>query len=243
MNPLGLILLVSPHADDVAYSLGGHLASGKLPAERCQLITVFTRSNFAPYCAVSFRDIEGVSKIRAQEDEDFARRKGLKLCRMSLEEAPLRDGIVNVDDLFVPLGGTVGTEASNMVCHLAELLKPWVLRYDLVYGPLGLGGHVDHLIVHRAMQRCLADVSRLRFYEDVPYAGEISLDEYRRQILARTDGMDHETVAENGWLDEKLASLGGYRSQIADKDLASVREAVRRASGERVWFLRPGWQQ
>src|SRR5262249_26817718 len=41
----------------------------------------------------------------------------------------------------------------------------------LFYAPLGIGGHVDHQLVHRAAVRGI-EPHRVGFYEDFPYAAE-----------------------------------------------------------------------
>ena len=238
MNKASRILLVSPHADDVAYSLGGHLVSGTIPAEYCHLLTIFTRSVFAPY-HYSDSTIQGereISELRAREDEAFALKRGLVLHRMPLEEAPLRNGLIKEEDLFIYVDHHYESKLGDWIDNLSEILVPWVSRYEIVYGPLGLGGHFDHMLVRKALQKCSEIISTLRFYEDVPYAGEMPLNEYNRQISILTVGMDSATFAENGWLDEKLASLALYKSQIAENEIASVIEAICRVSGERVWF-------
>ena len=230
------MLLVSPHADDVAYSLGGHLASGRLRAERCVLLTVFGRSDFAPYARPRPGGVTETTRLRAGEDVAFARHRGLELHRMDLEEAPLREGITDMKDLFVsPAAWGAATEPNEWLERLVVELGPLVSEYATVYGPLGVGGQFDHVLVRRVLQRSLGGGAALRLYEDVPYAGEISLNEYRSYLLTLTPGLEPETLTEDGWLEEKIESLALYESQVAEKDLASVREAARRVGGERVW--------
>lgn len=80
-------LLVSPHPDDIAYSVGGALVSDFF--ERPILIvTVFSRSLTALYYRES-RNARLITEIRSKEDEVFAHRTSSHLLRLGFADANL----------------------------------------------------------------------------------------------------------------------------------------------------------
>lgn len=81
-------LLVSPHQDDIALSLGGSILSG-LFAKPILVLNVFTTSSYAPLYSGD-RDVINISKIRASEDDTFAKSLGLTHLDLGLRDALLR---------------------------------------------------------------------------------------------------------------------------------------------------------
>lgn len=80
-------LLVAPHPDDIAYSVGGSLLADFF--ERPILIvTVFTMSMTALYYHGS-RNVSLITELRSEEDEVFAYRTRSHLLRLGLEDATL----------------------------------------------------------------------------------------------------------------------------------------------------------
>lgn len=231
------ILLVSPHADDVAYSLGGHLITGALPGKRCVLVTIFSLSDFAPYLLPPSGDLRVVSQVRADEDRRFAMLHDLQLIRLDHQEAPIRDSIRHVNDLFKNHLEIIDHPYLPQLRATIEGLLQ-LQRWSKVFGPLGLGGHVDHLLVREALDGLSRKHGRLFFYEDLPYAGEITVEDYHSELFLLTAGMTSTSLPPSDWLDPKLKCLELYGSQVADKDLCSVIEATDRANGERVWTHR-----
>jgi len=61
------------------------------------------------------------------------------------------------------------------------------ITYDVVYAPLGIGWHVDHLLTHLAA-RAVVEPRRLRFYEDAPYVLLPHFQTYRLGQLDRGAG-------------------------------------------------------
>jgi LmbE family N-acetylglucosaminyl deacetylase len=180
-------LYLSAHCDDVAFSLGAHATQH--PGGR--LFTPFSRSN----CINNGGLIEthgldqlppdarimSVSSIRRAEDEEFARRAGLVASYGGLDEAPLRGR-----DPFDPAhaaedAAALGPEIMGAIKALLPRKKPG--RRPTLYCPIGIGHHLDHLVVRGTV---LANLAWLRqwygvvFYEDLPYAANMAP---RREML------------------------------------------------------------
>ena len=163
-------LLLSPHLDDIAFSCAAtarHLLRGGWDV---QLVTVFTASvtnpqGFALACQLDKglpADADYMAMRRA-EDAEFCRIVGLEnSAHWPFQEAPHR-GYDAAPELFA------GVHADDEIwrdiaARLNEIETP-----DTVFAPQGLGNHVDHLQVIRAViERGWS--AQTFWYRDTPYA-------------------------------------------------------------------------
>lgn len=230
----GSTLLLAPHCDDIAYSLAGRLFSGAENGRRLQLLTIFSQSTFAPYAPYVTSQAQ-ISALRHAEESRFCAALHLEHHSLGLAEAPLR-GYPDLDSLFTDDGLPPD---DPMVECLAQRLRQYSegAAPARVFAPLGIGGHVDHLITRAAAQRVFGDVCPLFFYEDLPYAGELTPAELARQLARDTRGLRPLITPLGDWLPDKLERLAAYASQVAGKDLESVVTHAHLIGGERVWTL------
>lgn len=234
MSGQGGTWLLSPHCDDIAYSLVGRLLSGAEPGQGVHVLTIFSQSRFAPYAPALTTQAQ-VSSWRQAEEARFCTALNLAHECLDLPEAPLR-GYPNAESLFIDDGAIPGDPVLE---RLEQLLRQRLEQGTpaRVYAPLGIGGHVDHLLTRQAAQRVFADVCPLLFYEDLPYAGELSPHALAQQLARTAQGLRPLLTPLADWLPEKLRYLAGYASQVAEKDLASVATHAHSIGGERVWTL------
>jgi LmbE family N-acetylglucosaminyl deacetylase len=80
-------LIISPHSDDIAFSIGGTLLSHFFP-EPLMIATVFTRSISADYFDGP-HDEKTITAQRESEDRAYAKRIGSGMVRLGLPEATL----------------------------------------------------------------------------------------------------------------------------------------------------------
>ena len=80
-------LIISPHSDDIAFSIGGTLLSHFFP-EPLMIVTVFTRSISADYFDGP-RNEKTITAQRGAEDRAYAARVGSGMVRLGLPEATL----------------------------------------------------------------------------------------------------------------------------------------------------------
>jgi hypothetical protein len=119
-----------------------------------------------------------VSERRKREDTAFARRIGAQIRYLDFPEAALRLGSSS-PGVFVDVAQTrlsVPRELMDEVTLAFERAKP-----ALVFSPLGLGGHRDHLIA-RELARIIGRRQKLTimYYEDLPYAADLQ----ERELVA-----------------------------------------------------------
>ncbi|HNN92893.1 MAG TPA: PIG-L family deacetylase [Pseudomonadota bacterium] len=152
----GQHVFLSPHADDVAFSCAGLLATPTaVGASHRQLVTVF----------LSGREADR----RRAEDQTVAKLLGCNFLCLELPDAPDRPEVHDGLDHFMPYGPPHLGIANEIVHRMLPRLAPPLT----LYAPLAVGGHIDHRIVHeaaRALAYHIGPTLRLMFYEDLPYA-------------------------------------------------------------------------
>ena len=203
-------LFLSPHLDDVAFSCGGTVIRLVEEGWRVRLCTVFTASvpepkGFALACQLDKglnADVDYMA-LRRAEDHDFARLAGVvDPLHLPYREAPHR-GYENAADLF---GGI--HDGDEIRRELADRFTELATGAEIIFGPQGLGNHVDHLQVIRALEA--ADlIARTVWYTDIPYA--IRYPEARPSGLL-PGGLREQSCAID--LQRKIACCSAYRTQV-----------------------------
>lgn len=137
-----LITVVAAHPDDAAFSIGGFLL--RIMPGSAALVTCFCRSWL-------LGEEEIISQKRAEEEKAFAAFARLQLTMLGLPDTSTRNA---------------GVDAR---LELSALLKP-ILSKTLIFSPLGVGNHQDHIHCREAIAE-LVNSKAIVFYEDLPYAG------------------------------------------------------------------------
>lgn len=234
-------VLLSPHSDDIALSLGAFLR-GRDFALCVRIVTVFSVSNNTVDNSIS--DSHVVTSMRKGEDARLgaALGSGVSVSWLDRKDAPLR---LHIPDKAV-FSCALSHEDLSQVRHIVEEMKAENDRVDLFFAPMGLGRHIDHLVVRNAALELLSDGFAVVFYEDLPYAADSSLAEIAgcASRLGALAGQELEVVAiETGvTIEEKVDLLLCYRSQIDSRTESRVRAHAERCGGnsvvERVWVPR-----
>lgn len=164
-------LFLSPHLDDVAFSCGGTLIRLIAEGFRVRLCTIFTASvpdphGFALACQLDkglAADVDYMA-LRRAEDDEFARLAGvLDSIHLAHREAPHR-GYSDAPDLFR------GVHESDVLWReLVPQFQDLAKDCGTIFAPQGLGNHVDHLQVIRAVTEAGLAESTV-WYQDTPYA-------------------------------------------------------------------------
>ncbi len=215
-------LLLSPHADDAAFSLGGAIAAGLLPRP-ITLLTVFGRSTFSHGTGPN-GDVDAVTRQRRAEDEAYARRRGLQWIWLEHEDAVVRLGW---DAIF-------RGDAPRPDCTHAIIAAARDVGAALVLAPLGLGNHVDHCLL-RDLAVEMTNDGDLAFYEDLPYAATLAPNRIATHVQAFEKTLQPtELPLDQAALDAKQADVETYVSQVDFWIRRSLRRHARRGR-ERLW--------
>ena len=173
---MSVILVLSPHLDDAAFSVGPLLAELSDRAE-VFVATAFTKSEpklseFALACQLD----KGLSAdadymaIRRREDLEWSRRVGAPAVHGALAEAPHR-GYQSARELF---GAVLATD------QLEGALKAWfevlisTFRPTVILCPMGVGNHVDHVWVRKVASATFGHKFPLFFFKDLPYSSKLN---------------------------------------------------------------------
>ncbi len=171
MNP---VLILSPHLDDAAFSLGPLLAQY---SKSCHFIvaTAFSKSvnspsSFALACQLDkgLTVNDDYMAIRKKEDAGWAKVIGVEVTYGELPEAPHR-GYNSATELFGTLLSEIDVRKQlfSWITYLLRLHKPLALL-----SPLGIGNHVDHILIRETAERFNNAEVPVYFYKDMPYAGD-----------------------------------------------------------------------
>lgn len=167
------VLAISPHLDDAVFSAGGTLARHAMNGDEVVVLTCFTGNvprpeGFALACQLDKGLPPDVDYMALRRTEDRAACEAIDARALHLPflEAPHR-GYANAADLF----GGRRAEDEPLVGELAAAVAQHIERIapSIVYGPLGVGDHVDHHVVRDAVSAAVGSAA-IRWWEDFPYA-------------------------------------------------------------------------
>lgn len=158
--PAGTVIL-SPHCDDAALSLGALIVEGRFPAP-VTVVTVFTRSGFSRETGLTVAE---TTRMRLREERRFAEWAGVELIGLGFWDAPLRRRFGGGRSVLAPGAPPETARQRAIVQRIAGLGLDLPRR--LVVGPAGHGGHVDHVMVRDAAVGLPS--ARTYRYVDQPY--------------------------------------------------------------------------
>ncbi len=250
---------LSPHLDDAVLSAGGLIydqtTSGKaveIWTFMCGFPTVddgegeelsdFAKEMHTIWGTGSAQETVG---IRRQEDLRAAGLVGAKPVHFDFLDCLYRRGrngeVLYAESVFVPLND----QEADLPAQIAQAMVAWLKPDDIVVCPLGIGGHVDHLLVRLAAEMAVRASPRLcplLYDADIPYFLNAPDD-----LAPRTVGMEHtlEPVSQSG-LKAWLAAIEAYASQ--QSSLFDSRDSMRErlhaywseAGGIRLWTAETG---
>jgi LmbE family N-acetylglucosaminyl deacetylase len=240
------ITVVSPHRGDAAFALGLAVEAWLARGHAVEVVSCFTRSEFAPYSdvgSVHANDrVSFVTAVRKREDEAWRKQLGaakFSLTDLNLKDAPLR--------LHCGAGEVFGraSDASEKVVgkirRALEMSKPGALVL-----PLGLSGHVDYVTARDVALSAQPTLELpVAFYEELPYAAgdgaeaamETAVVQLTLSVQSKLQPVFATQVRE---MDEAVARRRRmawcYDSQIDESATAQIAEFCRRYEGrERLW--------
>ncbi len=251
-------LFLAPHLDDIGLSCAGLAGRLARQGQRVIMATFCTADYEGPFALSAAAEHEhwqwqlGERPYHQRRVED---RQAANLLGAEALHLGLLDAIYRYDDAGRPLYEGKQFMGGHVHPHDWERFYPSVIdavRQALlvaggdaqVYCPLSIGGHVDHVIVRRAVEQ-MCDPARVAYYEDYPYAGRDAgaLTPYLEQAgSAWRPVLIHLIEAE---VDLRIAAIACYRSQLfalfgempggAAAMPEHVREYIARTGGERYW--------
>lgn len=227
------ILVLSPHYDDAPLSLGQSMLDGVLHSHRVTVGVVFSRSNWTRWVYPTRARRWPVTAARWTEEQWNSLRFGYRVRTGGLEELILRAGARTPEEILAP---DHDVAADPELGKVAAVIASWVDEgaYGAVLAPLGVGGHVDHLLVASAARR-IAATSALPwgFYEDRPYASVA--DDASIMALARSIDPRLAPVPLSGPVTARKHRRLFYPTQFDPFFADAMGDDERQARVERAW--------
>lgn len=219
-------VVVSPHPDDAALALGGTVAR-----HGGRILDVFSVETWTkdPYYA---ERPALTRRMLLAEEAVAARVLGARVELLGFVDAADRD--LRRDRFFTdpPWSDGFAREEPELFDAVTERLATLLKGAGLVYAPLGVGGHVDHLACREAVlelaRRGRLDGAQIAFYEDQPYSVFSSAAETARGFGARL------ADAGLGELRPRLRPVDDTAALIKSEALGAYRIQVRKGIIQRV---------
>ncbi|SDT80770.1 PIG-L deacetylase family protein [Actinoplanes derwentensis] len=223
------LTVVSPHPDDAQLALGGLLA-----ARGGHVVGVFTEETWTRRPYYRSRPKLTSDLLRAEELA-ACRVLGVSVAMLGFPEAPhrpaWRDGFLTSED---DIGRIVHTE-TELFGALLDALGPQLVGAGVIAAPLGVGGHVDHLLVREAVIALIGlkviSPDRVLLYEDMPYSVFGGSASCREGLAPRAEiGPLHEVpaITTPAHAMAKGEALRAYRLQVTPGTITRV---LRQGSG------------
>jgi LmbE family N-acetylglucosaminyl deacetylase len=225
------LVVLSPHLDDAVLSCGALLAhaSRRVPVT---IATFFTEAGPPPYTLsarrflqqVGFSDAKRLYQARREEDRAVLEGMGVACVHATLPEAlfrrksgPALDSRWRISRVLPELAhvyptyrlhitsGRIAPEDADTLRGVVQFTEMLASRGPaLMLAPVGVGGHVDHVLVRTAAERNGGDVA---YYSEFPYNQRHEVD----AGFARRNALIQTTWALE--LAAKTALILAYRSQ------------------------------
>ena len=226
-------LFVSPHSDDVAFSCGGYIASHLGPGNT--LLTVFSRSCWNASEGRQPGSLQRITNIRREEDTEFALRVGFRRVALDLPDSSARGYSQKLEYDNAPYSDVMMAPLRRELSSALATAGPMAA----VYVPLGVGHHIDHLLVRDMVtELCPSDI--LVYYEDLPHAlrfAEAQIRKVAKDVSVLLKPM--EIDISNTWKTKRELVLV-YKSQIGPTTVRRIRMYASRVGrgglAERFWL-------
>ena len=204
------IFYISPHYDDAVGSCGARMSRDKMENE-VNLITVFSeiKKPFSEYANMLHAYWNLKDPLSDRKNENIHVCKFLEINNIMLG---FFDSIYRTfnNEYIYPSQESIFSKVSPLDSELIENIKNAILRYitkeDLIFFPLGVGSHVDHIIVSEVGKILKSENYKVSFYLDFYYTGMLpemceSLDEVKIKF-------------DSNFVNDKINAVKLYKSQV-----------------------------
>jgi LmbE family N-acetylglucosaminyl deacetylase len=235
-------IYLSPHPDDAALCAGGLIFDQSRAGREVQIWTLFSGipvtehlSDFARKMHAKWgtNTARGTVLLRREEDLRAGAILRARVRHFDFLDAIYRQGAGGTALYGDPVGAPLSKDDEALPERIAREIDRRVLPDDRIVCLLGIGGHVDHLLVRRAAE----SLGRpLRFVADFPY---ILKDP--ESVGAATSGLQAavspvSAAGLEAWIEAVEAHRSQLRAVFEDLDeKAVIREYWKSTGGVRFW--------
>lgn len=215
-------VFVEPHYDDVAFSCGGTLAGRVRTGAPVELLTVFTAdpapdAPLSPLARTVHAEWTGGERPYEQRRREAAQVDALLLVQRTALDLPevlyRMPHLTAIEEVLQP---DETPESDSFFASVYDALDKALGKEDVltIVAPLGVGGHLDHLLVHAAIRALAAQRPgwTVWYYEDFPYTLDVPALKRRVRTLGST--YRPATVDIVDTLDARVRLSACYTSQV-----------------------------
>lgn len=236
------ILIVSPHPDDVCFALGGSVM--KYQSKKIYVWNLFTVQNYNILNETS----EKAQQRILSEENTFLSAVHAEGINENFLEAELRGyhGLKNI--LFKNISkiflDVQNKEIYDRICvRASELINRWNIEWVGI--PLGVGGHIDHILSRNALLDNLEIFNNVKIflYEELPYSVNLRwISKALKDDIYNGHILEERFIDISDQINIKVELMSIYKSQL---DEASMMDIVNHANGfgygkayERIWLFK-----
>ncbi len=209
-------IYISPHLDDAVLSAGGLIHDQIRAGNQVEIWTILCgvppTEELSPFAQVlhfqwGIPKVEDLIRSRRAEDEKACQLVGAKPVYFDYLDCIYRRG-KNDDWLYSYIFVPPHEDEADLPARIAESISARLEPTDQLVCQLGLGSHVDHIVVRRAVELIQRP---LLYYVDIPY-----LFKTPEEFSPNTAGMKANAyaVSEAG-LGAWQEAIAAYESQIS----------------------------
>lgn len=170
-------VFVSPHLDDAILSCGNLIYELKKRNKKIVIVTIFTKSSktLSPQAAeflkiCKYSSASKLFKDRRKEDVRICNYLGVDYKHLGFIDAAWRNikGKPIYNNSNEQFSGIFSLKDKNIIHEIREKLNQIIFSSNntIILGPLGIGGHADHVIVNNI----LSSLKKPKLYwDDYPY--------------------------------------------------------------------------
>jgi LmbE family N-acetylglucosaminyl deacetylase len=215
---MGRRIYISPHLDDAVLSCGGVIVHQASCGDEVIVVTVCGGSPQESYPSAYIEQLhkrwgtdESAIQVRKEEDKRACALLGASTVHLEIPDAIYRTND-NGDHFYTSdeeIFGEIHPSDVKLIDEMERMLEVECENASSIYAPIGIGNHVDHQLIRRAVDRSGMDHW---LYRDFPYAiraGKIpsTLDVPEgEQIVVHLDRDEISTWAE---------AVREYRTQLS----------------------------
>jgi LmbE family N-acetylglucosaminyl deacetylase len=212
------IVYISPHLDDAVLSCGGVIYRQTSCGDEVVVVTVCggvpqgdISSEFIQELHTRWGMGEPAIEHRQAEDRRACAMLGARTFHLPIPDAIYRTSVggEHFYDSEETIFGKIHPEEIHLIDRIARMIAKECEGASRIYAPMGYGGHIDHRLTRKAVDRLGIGVW---FYRDYPYAireGQVPSDlsvPGGEEILVRLSGDEIVRWAE---------AVREYRSQLS----------------------------
>lgn len=215
-------IFVSPHLDDVVFSIGGMACADGGHASKAVVVTVFAgppvadlpmrslHRDMAQSDSVSWSELHALWQQRVAEDQAAMSILGCDLVHLPFPEAGFRPNTHNWRQVW----GSPSSELDGLATAIEAALLAVCQRHGNlpIYAPIAVGWHVDHLITFRCAESLRRAGLDVRYYEDFPYA--VRSGHIDKRLRELDFPMRRQTIDVTPHRQRRIAAATCYRSQL-----------------------------